>query len=343
MEAFVLRIVDPCAPRAYADLASLDRLGGTEATVLRIARAISGHIEVSVEQAARRTTEVFEAVRFLPMDLAKRSAGIILVINSWRAALVCRRHNPEARILVWQHVEPGKHLRSMAGDLANAGIEVVCVSNSLAAMLRRFVGAAKVTISAIANPIADDLHPDRTPRDPNLLFFASSPHKALDQVVAAFATLRTAMPGLRLEVADPGYLTWDNGAMPAGVVGLGTLPHWAVIEKMRKALCVFYPQTRFAETFGLVIAEANAVGRPALVHRGLGANDEVVSDASQCIDGTDPQMIAARIAEWRRTPPAVTLNPRFRLSAVVRDWRQLLGAVPVGIRDDRTSGISDVA
>lgn len=321
-----LRIVDPCAPRAYADPARLHRLGGTEATVLHVARALAGDVEVSVEQAARLTTRIEGGVRFRPMDLATVSGGTVLVINAWNVALTCRRYDPRARILVWQHVVPGDDLRPMVADLVAAEIGIVCVSHALAATLRQFEGGSRLAISVVPNPIADDLHPDATPRDPDLLFFASSPKKGLDQVVAAFTTLRGRIPGLRLEVADPGYLTWENGNMPTGVTVLGTLPHAAVIRKMRQALCLFYPQTRFAETFGLVIAEANAVGCPALVHRGLGANDEVASDASQCIDGSDPQMIEDRIVTWRGTPPAVTLNPRFRFSAVMRDWRALLGA-----------------
>ena len=337
-----LRIVDPCAPRAYSDLANLHRLGGTEATLLRIARALSGEMEVTVEQAARRTAEISGDIRFLPMDLAKATGGTILVINSWKVALICRRHNPQARILVWQHVVPGQHQRKMVGDLADAGIEIVCVSHALGGILRRVEGGQRLAISVVANPIADDLHPDGTPRDPDLLFFASSPHKGLDQVAAAFATLRAAMPTLRLEVADPGYLNWGTDAMPEGVTMLGTLSQAAVIEKMRQSLCLFYPQTRFAETFGLVIAEANAVGCPVLVHRGLGANDEVASDPGQCIDGSDARMIEARIADWRRTPPAVTLDPQFRFSSVMAGWRRVLSA-PAGIRHARRSEVYHVA
>lgn len=338
-----LRIIDPCAPRAYADPDSLHRLGGTEATVLRIARALTDEYEVSVEQSARNTTEAVGDVRFAPMRLGRTYGGTILVINSWKAALICRRHNPQARILVWQHVEPGQNLRALAGVMAAAQIGIVAVSETFAAQLRRFAGAAKLSVFAIANPIADDLHPDATPRDRDLLFFASAPHKGLDQVLAAFATMRATVPALRLEVADPGYLDWDCGAKPEGVTVLGTLPHAAVIARMRQALCVFYPQTSFAETFGLVIAEANAVGCPVLVHRGLGANDEVASDASQCIDATDPQMIAARIAAWRQSPPAITGNPRFRQSAVVQDWRHFLGAARRVRRSARSKGVSHVA
>lgn len=338
-----LRIVDPCAPHAYAELAHLDRLGGTEATVLRVAGALVKHMDVSVEQVARGHPEVVDDVRFLRMDTKRVCVGTILVVNSWKVALECRRHSPRARVLVWQHDEPADYMRPLLAILAAADIGFVCASRALAARLRRIAGDAAVSIAVVPNPIADDLQPDHTARDPDLLFFASSQHKGLEQVLQAFASLRRAIPTLRLEVADPGYLTRDNGVTPTGVVALGTLPHEAVIRKMREALCLFYPQTRFAEPFGLVIAEANAVGCPALVHHGLGANDEVVSDAGQSIDGADPQMIAARILAWRRSPPAVTVRPRFRLAAVAQSWRQLLATSRIGISEDSMKGVPDAA
>jgi glycosyltransferase involved in cell wall biosynthesis len=318
-----LRIIDPCAPRAYTTLDDMHCLGGTEATVLRIARSLAGTQDVTVEQAVRDAHDVADGLRFVPMDLMRTAGRTIIVINSWKVALICRRRNPDARICVWQHVVPGRHNRQMGADLADAGITIICVSHSLAATVRRLLPGG-VEVTAIHNPVADDLLADATPRDPDLLLFASSPHKGMDQVARAFATLRRTLPGLRLELADPGYLAWNIGAFPEGVVALGTLTHAGVIAKMRQALCVFYPQTRFAETFGLVIAEANAVGCPALVHRGLGANDEVVSDASQCVDGADSAAIADRIIAWRKTPPTVTLRPQFRLGSVLADWRGFL-------------------
>ena len=327
-----LRFIDACAPRPYCDLGDMHGLGGTEATLIRIAKALARDMSVTVEQAARQATETRDGVMFLPIDLKRSSGRVIVVINSWKVALLVRKHNPAARICVWQHVVPGRHNRAMVTALAAAQIDIMCVSHSHAKQVRSLIGADMVRVSAILNPIADDLHPDQTQRDPDLLFFASSPHKGLDQVAARFTELRQAIPSLRLELADPGYLAWGNGTMPPGVVQLGTLTHAQVIAKMRRALCLFYPQTRFAETFGLVIAEANAVGCPALVHGGLGANDEVVSDRAQCIDATDPAQIMARLLAWRRDKPTITLKPEFRFSAVLRQWQAILDPIlPPGI------------
>jgi glycosyltransferase involved in cell wall biosynthesis len=132
------------------------------------------------------------------------------------------------------------------------------------------------------------------------------------------------VPELLLAIADPGYLSWDTGPVPDGVIFLGSLSHPALIRQMRRSLCLFNSQTSFAETFGLVLAEANAVGTPVLVHRGLGANDEIVSDSDQKIDGRDPGQILSRIESWRHTFPRVSTNPNFRLTSVVQNWTKTL-------------------
>lgn len=318
-----LRFIDPCAPRAYSDLDDMHGLGGTESTLIRIATDLGRDITVTVEQAARQDAESRTGIDFLPLNLKRAAGDVIVVVNSWKAALVSRKHNPTAQIFVWQHVIPGKHNRVMGRDLAAAGIEILCVSQSHAMMVSSFL-SGQVRVTAVPNPISDTLQPDATMRDPDLLFFASSPHKGLDQVAAAFATLRKSIPSLRLEIADPGYLAWDNGTMPEGAESLGTLTHNQVIAKMRQALCIFYPQSRFVETFGLVIAEANAVGCPALVQWGLGANNEVTSTPDQCIDASNPSEILDRIVAWRHRPPVVMLHSHFRQSAIVERWHRLL-------------------
>ena len=325
-----LRLIDPCAPRAYATTADLAGLGGTEATVLRIVAGLAPLASVTVEQSARKLPVRQGSVAFEPMDLSVRSEALTIVINSWKVALTVARRNPGARVYVWQHVVPGRHNRAMAADLSAAGITLLCVSGSLRNTVSGMLDAP-VRSRVLYNPISDDLHPDRTPRDRDLLIFASAPHKGLDQVLQAFCALRQKIPSLKLELADPGYLAWPVGDLPHGVVRLGSLSHAQAIARMRAALCLFYPQQRFAETFGLVIAEANAVGTPALLHCGLGANDEVASDKTQCIDGSDPDEIAERIQAWRTDPPQVRANPEFRLRHVLSEWGHLLSGAPITV------------
>lgn len=323
-----IAIIDPCSAAGY-DLPDIANggLGGTEATVLRIATVLRHEFDVSHFQSGRSYRRLSAVGRLLALSDMKHEGGsaCVIVINRWKLAVKLRKRYPEIPIFLWLHVYPGRHNRRMGAALKEAGITVVCVSRTHHDCLSEFLGEEHTPeLRVIYNPVDDDLRPDKTPRDPNRLLFASSPHKGLAQVFDQFATLRASLPEMTLAVADPGYLQWDVGPMPEGVVFLGPLSHPALIRQMRRALCLFYPQSTFAETFGLVLAEANAVGTPVLVHRGLGANDEIVADPRQRVNGDDPREILQRIHTWRRSPPSVSGNPAFRLNEVARQWSELL-------------------
>ena len=322
-------IVDPCCAAGYTPAAlAAGGLGGTEATVLRVTAALAPHARIIHFQQGRDNEEMTVAGRMAPFanGFLPGAATTFVVINSWKVACKLRKRHPTARILLWLHIHPGRHNRPMATALVAADIEVICVSQSHATQLNAFLdNDAPPRIGHIYNPIADDLAPDATLRDPDRLLFASSPHKGLVQVFAQFRAARAEIPGLTLAVADPGYLAWDTGPVPDGVIFLGTLPHHALIAEMRRALCLFYPQTTFAETFGLVMAEANAVGLPVLVHHDLGANAEVAGDLAQLVDGTDTVEVINRLRQWRTQRPEVCGNPAFRLETVVQRWAELLG------------------
>ncbi|MGK7650976.1 glycosyltransferase [Roseovarius sp. B08] len=299
--------------------------------MLRVAKALGSRFAITHYQNGRDDRRLSEAGELRPiqdLDAAKEPATLI-VINRWKVAIKLRRQHPDTPVFLWLHVYPGRHNRKMGAALKAADITVICVSNTHARELAAFLGADNAPrIRVICNPIDDALRPDDTPRNRDRLLFASSPHKGLGEVFEQFATLRDALPTLTLAVADPGYLRWDTGPVPRGVVFMGSLSHRSLIRQMRRALCLFYPQTTFAETFGLVLAEANAIGTPVVVHGELGANAEIVADADQRVDGHDPAQILARIRAWRDAPPQVTANPAFRLSKVARDWTRLLDSVP---------------
>lgn len=328
-----IALLDPMCKSGYGpvDLAN-GVLGGTEATVLRVAGGLKGRVTITHYQAGRRDTELTEAGQMHPVEHMATMGRVdgIIVINSWKLAVRMRKLHPGVPIHIWLHVFPGRHNRPMGPALKKADIGLICVSQSHAGKLSDFLAKeAAPQITWIYNPIADDLAPRPVARDPNLLFFCSSPHKGLREVFERFIELRRDMPNLRLSIADPGYLRWDAGPPPENTEFMGSLTHDALVTQMRQALCLFYPQTSFAETFGLVMAEASAVGTPVLAHRGLGANDEILKAdfqgrADGVIDCGDPAAIAGVIRRWQAAPPSPTANPEFRLKAVARRWERLL-------------------
>ncbi len=329
-----IAFVDPACQDGYAPEDLYARaLGGTEATILKVSVALREDFEIIHFQNGREQANSSPAGALRPLnDIGEMiDPRAIIVINSWKVAIKLRKQFELTPIFLWLHIHPGKHNRKMGAALRDANITVICVSGSHAKQFREFLGeSTPPEIDFIYNPIPDGLQADDTRRDLNRLIFASAPHKGLRQIYAQFDAVRKYLPNLVLAVADPGYLSWDSGPPPANVLHLGVIPQERLLKHMRRSLCLFYPQTSFAETFGLVIVEANAVGTPVLVQKGLGANDEVAPDHQQTVDGTDIEGLVGRISSWQKSFPTISARQEFRMSSVSHSWtRTLLTAMGI--------------
>lgn len=336
-------IIDPIATSPYDDETLRTRaLGGTEATVLRVAGGLARSRPVTVAQSARtRERHGGDHVRYVPWDFKRGlpdrdDVSSVIVVRAHKVLPRVRRQHPDAGLFLWMHCFPGTRRRILGAMACREGCTVVTVSQHHRRVVLEHVTrddprvARELRIQTIYNPVDDHLMPDGTACDPDKLVFLSSPHKGLDQVLSAFRAVRASIPSMRLYVANPGYL---ERALPGDlrqVIPLGKLPHDEVIRHTREALCLFYPQHVFPETFGLVFAEANAVGTPVLTHP-LGSAEEVAGTPSeQLVDASDHDAIVERLARWRAGGrPHVRVDPRFRLSSVVGAWEDLLdGAEP---------------
>ena len=328
-------------------------MGGTEATVVRVADAL----DALVVQHNRTVP----AGRYLP-PARDPDIGRVIVNRDSRALPVVRALYPNARVFLWLHdrMRPGSRrarwLASTAGLLRDLDVRIVCVSDTqrqaVEATLRWMRVADRVCACTIYNPIDDALSPDGSPIDERKLVFLSSPNKGLKFTLDAFRALRRRMPDLRLVVGNPGYKEGGLGAVD-GVEFLGPQPQARMHAEVRTALCTFFPNFVIPETFGLVFAESNALGTPVLTHD-CGAAREVIADDRQilpvgsarrayeglmgsCSPGCRavPSRIAdglglfddyfERIRAWRSGQrPLTGPDPRFRLSAVARRWREIL-------------------
>ena len=325
-----LLIVDVACPRPYsAETLDREALGGTEATVVRVARGLARARPVWVAQRGR-SRPIFDAgVRWVPYEHDSRGAvGVedVVVVRNHKILRRLRERHPEARLFLWMHCFPGKRLHGLGRAALESDATVVAVSEHHRRVMRGFLAehdplaAARVRIISIHNPIEASLRPNDAPVDPDKLVFLSSPHKGLAEVVRTFAAARRRLPSLRLFVANPGYLRWPI-ELPEGVVTLGELPHAEAMQHTREAFCLFDPQAGFAETFGLVFAEANAVGTPVLAHP-VGAAEEVLAqEPAQIVDATSPVAVIERLIEWRtQGRPRVGPDFRFQPEHVLRCW-----------------------
>jgi glycosyltransferase involved in cell wall biosynthesis len=348
---------DSSCPRPYSTRTLLETgLGGTEATVVRIAEAIGAF----VMQHNRTEPEG----RYLPPGTRGDIDHVVLLRDPRHLAGV-RKLFPQAKIYLWVHdrIEPAssraRWFKSAAGLLQLLEVTIICVSHyqrrGVQAVVDRLHGHERIRVLTVYNPIDDDLFPDDTPIDPSKLVFFSSPSKGLPYALDVFRALRRRMPDLRLVVANPGYKKWRPLEVD-GVCWLGALPHKRILEEARAALCTFLPNFRVPETFGLVLAESNALGTPVLTHA-CGAADEVLNDPQQTLPVTSAQRIyhaltdglpprwrtgparladccgvfdvyAERIRRWREGERPVTRpDPRFRLNRIADEWREVFTGV----------------
>jgi glycosyltransferase involved in cell wall biosynthesis len=345
---------DPVCQKPYDSRTLHDSsIGGTEASVTRIADALGALV------MQHNRTESFG--RYLPVA---RIAGVtqVILIRDSRALARVRELFPAARVYLWVHhyFPPGsklfKRLASTARLVREMAVSFVCVSDhqrtELDAALKLMGLEHQVDSCTIYNPVDDALVPDGSAVDASKLVFFSSPNKGLAFTLDAFRELRRRMPQLRLVVGNPGYKILKFPAIE-GVSYLAPQPQALMHREVRSALCLFYPNFVFPETFGLVFAESKALGTPVLTHD-CGAAAEVIADPRQLLQVTSAERFYEACCgkfptRWRRGParlaafaglfdvyaehisawrcgarPTPAPDPRFRLSAVAAQWRALL-------------------
>lgn len=360
MSRLKIAIVDGFCPRPYdATTWQEEAMGGTELTAARVAEMLTSEHDLSVLQHCR-TESVSSAngVRYEPGGqwrrvAAERDFDIVIIINSVKLLALWRRHaRPDTRLILWRHNFIGKTHRHTGQLLLDADASMVCVSHYHRRHSLNVLGIDESSVIAgrigvIYNPvvtIADEMNGGTPPRvDSNQLLFASSPHKGLHQVLKNFSLLRERIPQLLLLVCNPGYL---ERPLPVcdGVHYTGKLRPAQVHAQMRRSLCLFNAQSEFAETFGLVFAEAHGVGTPVIAQRGLGAVDEIVGcGTGQALDVNDTEQVYASIACWRDGQrPHVALKAAFAAETVKAGWLNLLDAyaIPHDVRMHATESIS---
>lgn len=329
---------DVATPIVYTDETRRQSgLGGTEATITRIAHALGEHHDVAVAQHCRDSDTESNGIRYVSLKTANRLSPDVVVLLRKREWLeTVGRQFPRARLFFWMHNMPSKALFNHRPLFSRYGYEIIGVSRFHAGRIaRRLQGAwhqrlrhpfsyrwPAIPVHALHNPIDDDLLPDGTPVRPNQMILASSPTKGLWLTLKAFEAIRKVFPEYQLKIAT--YSVWDkNQKLPENVHFMGSLPHRELVQHIRESFCMFYPQSVRCETFGLVYAEANAVGTPVLAHD-FGAASEVLCDESQPIDANRTETIIERLTAWRHSRPVILARPEFRLHHVKQTWLDLL-------------------
>ena len=202
------------------------------------------------------------------------------------------------------------------------------VSGALAAALAA-LGARNPRTEIIANVVDTDLFRPAAGSEvapATLLHVAAfNEVKNLAGVLRVVAGLRSAWPGLRLRVAGYGpaesqlrTYAAELGLLAEGTVTfLGKLPHPAVAAEMRRATALV--SFSRAETFGVVLLEARASGRPVVATR-VGGVPELFAPAGAfglLVEPDDEAALAAALTAVLTHPEA--FDPaRLRADAAAR-------------------------
>jgi glycosyltransferase involved in cell wall biosynthesis len=328
-------LLDLTCPEPYdSETANERAIGGTEATVARVAEglAASGKFEVIVAQHNRKTHSNRGKAIYCPVDdlaAIHKDPHSVIALRTPKGIPWVRNQWSNSRTFLWCHDENYQDLVNHHDLLAEAKCHLLGVSRYHKqkiqdAFLSRLGKFPAVTVDFVYNPVSDALIKDETPWSPDTFLYFSSPHKGLGLTLEQFALIKRSIPEAVLKVANPGYYEHPELTQP-GVEVLGKLSHPDVIRQVRAAFCVLHLNVEAPETFGIVHAEANAVGTPVLT-AGLGANREVLSPPKeQVIDCRNIEALVERILFWRKQGrPEVGLKTEFRQSEVIKAWERIL-------------------
>lgn len=313
-------------------------VGGTESSMMRVAHALAKKHTVYIANQHIQMNEEIEGVHYITLDTAHQLKGLdhAILLQHLRGAPDFIKRFPGIKSYLWLHNMPSKRLYQYKKLFLKSGMSLIGVSQFHAKRIKkrveaglwnkmcvRFLNRPTVPVHCIYNSIAAEFVPQGIPVNPNKIISMSAPTKGLGITLAIFQKIRKHFPAMELYVARP----WisEVGTLPEGVTFLGALPQAELRRHVAESLCVFYPQWQRMETFGLVYAEANALGTPFIAND-FGAAPEVLSNPCQLIDGRDEALIIKTLQAWQMTRPTVWLKNEFQLEQVMHSWEKLFNS-----------------
>lgn len=331
-----LIFLDNTYPGPY-DCSTVEKkaIGGTESSVVKTAQILSKKYNVVVIQKYRFKTKIEnDNLIFAPKSkIHLYKPDFIIILRKYPLLKKLKNQFPKAKLFLWLHTYKNTEYVFKRIGLANFDVTIICNSkthredtksilneNILGKIFSLFTMKAK--ISYCYNPITRPESSDAKINTNKLIFF-SSPNKGLKQVVSCFSWLNKKLPNLRLYIANPGYKSNDLINQNKNIIILGSLPHKEIMKHVRESLCVFYPQNSFAETFGLIYAEANSYGVPVMAHD-IGSAKEILDKNNYLIDVGKSEEVYNQIKDWQINRPSVSYNDKFSSENILKQWLDLL-------------------
>ncbi|MCF6288714.1 MAG: glycosyltransferase [Proteobacteria bacterium] len=336
MNKATILFLDNTYPKAYQVSTLKDQaIGGTESSIVKTAMLLSQKHKVFVAQKSRKTTYIESLnLSFIPKnDIDQLNPDFVVVLRKHPLLKKLSKQFPQAKLFLWLHTYKNTEYAFKRLSLAKTNATIICNSQTHAqhtneilnnSLLGRLFSlfSKKTKVTYCYNPIIKPRQKNLD-RNINKLIFFSSPNKGLAQVVKTFNTINKQLPDLRLYIANPGYKNDESITLNKNINTLGSLPHQQMMDEVATSLCVFYPQDSFAETFGLIYAEANALGTPVLAHD-IGAAREILHRNNNLIDAKDSEQILNTVRAWQKQLPIVEYKQNFNDESVFEQWNSLL-------------------
>jgi glycosyltransferase involved in cell wall biosynthesis len=305
-------------------------LGGTEATIIRVAEGLGATgLKVAVVQTrcAAFRTKKGEFCTFIHGDNlpANTSCDHYVELRD----LINPNLFPKAKKYLWLHnpvdgYAPGT-VKKWLSKLLKYKTTVIGVSKWHVRDLKKVLPNVKLTY--LYNPVPDEAYislPNRPQYDKNVIVWPASPHKGLERALELHQKIREKRPTIKLYIFNPRYVRVDTKtlAKKKGVYYLGGAPCFELWKVIKKSLCVFYPINQ-NETFGCIGSESNALGTP-LVTYARGGIEEVVSSKTQLVKNYDEPAVIKKVIAWHdKGRPTVYGRKDFMMGHVIKNWIRL--------------------
>ena len=318
--------IDTTAYKPYdVERAKTESLGGSEATMLRVANGLGAKHACYLYQGinSNRPAERIGNINHIGMDSEFPAPDLVVHFRMPTDIPLWKGLYPAAKHIMWMQDLGGDWLKDCHYDERTA---IVCTSKFHAHQVTKELqanGLKAPAVTHVYNPVCAHYGDVLRAKVPHRLGFFSSPHKGLMEVLGHFEKLREVLPDAELVVGNPGYITGIPMEPPPGVRFLGDLPHRKAMNQLSECSLLFYPQTIFPEAFGIVMAEANALGVPVLAHR-FGACKEVCQPEDAIIDCKDADNVLEHALTMLSKPATRQMHDAFKLDNVIAAWEAYL-------------------
>jgi phosphatidylinositol alpha-mannosyltransferase len=261
------------------------------------------------------------------------STGLLATVQSGRVPVVGTFHANLDRSLALEAATP--LLRRVYDRL---GARIAVSASARDTWQRRFGG----TMTVVPNGVAPEFFASPKPLEgwkqdgPTILFVGRlEPRKGLEYLVRAFLRLKPAFPRLRLLVVgrdDRGQQAKAMAMVPPrlrpDLVFVGSVPQ-ADLPSYYASADVFCAPSLGGESFGIVLAEAMAVGLP-VVCSDIGGYRDVVRDGADglLVPPRDPEALAGALAGLLDNPARLAAMGEVAAAAARRyAWEVVAGQV----------------